>query len=158
MLDATEIAIFVALGLAFAGGLAALALWARRDALRFAAYALIAVCFLYVGFAFRAENANSWIGVEMTGVAVFGSLALASLIGSPWFLAAGLALHPVFAIAVHYFGAGAAFAPGPFVLANTSFDVALALYVVFLILRPGEKSVANPPAKAGVKTGRGRAK
>lgn len=155
MLDATEIAIFAALGLSFAAGLIALVVWAGRNVLRFAAYALIAACFVYVGFAFGSEQANSWVGVEMTGVAVFGSLAAATLLGgSPWLLAVGLALHSVWAVAVHYFGVASAFAPRPFAIANAAFDAALALYVIYAILRPG----AEPAAKTPVKIGKGRAK
>ncbi|MCX7899471.1 MAG: PTS sugar transporter subunit IIA, partial [Methylocystis sp.] len=72
MLDTTEIAVFIALGLIFAGGAVALGLWSKLDPKRLAAYALFAVAFPYVGFAMRAEESAAWIGFEMTGVAVFG--------------------------------------------------------------------------------------
>ena len=84
MLDTTEIGIFTALGVAFAAGLLFLALWGKQNPLRVSAYALIAVAFLYVGFAFRSLDPNSWVAVEMTGVAIFGSLAYMSIIFSPW--------------------------------------------------------------------------
>ncbi len=135
MLDTTEIGIFTALGVAFAAGLLFLALWSKQNPLRVSAYALIAVAFLYVGFAFRSLDPNSWVAVEMTGVAIFGSLAYMSIIFSPWFLVVGLALHPLWAVVFHYNGSGAVFTPGPFALANAGFDVALALYAVYAILQ-----------------------
>ena len=139
MLDTTEIAIFAAVGLAFALGLIALCRWSGAAAQRIAAYALIALSFLYVGFAFRAEEPAAWVGFEMTGVAVFGSLAGMSIIGAPWWVVAGFALHPFYAIYFHYIGAGSLFAPAPFVIANAAFDVATALFVVYAALRGARK-------------------
>ncbi len=143
MQDATEIILFTALGVAFAIGLVVLALWAQKSVSRVAAYALLALAFLYVGFAFRSENANTWIGIEMTGVAVFGSLAFLSMISSRWFVVLGLLLHPFWAISFHYLGTGSAFTPGPFALANAGFDVFLGLYVAFDIWRAGAKPKAD---------------
>ncbi|MBM3563380.1 MAG: PTS sugar transporter subunit IIA [Alphaproteobacteria bacterium] len=149
MLDTTEIAIFAAVGLVFALGLVALCRWSGAPAQRIAAYALIAVSFLYVGFAFRAEEAAPWVGFEMTGVAVFGTLAGMSIIGAPWWVVAGLALHPFYAIYFHYIGAGSQFAPAPFVIANAAFDVATALFVAYAALRGARKKptmAAEAPA------------
>ena len=135
MLSTTEIAIFLTLGVLFTGGLAVLAYWAKQRPALLAAYALIAVSFLFVGFAIRADNAATWIGFEMTGVAIFGTLAGLAIVGSSWFVVAGLALHPVWALYIHYFGAGGLFAPAPFVWATAGFDVTAALFVVFTIFR-----------------------
>jgi hypothetical protein len=143
MLNTLEIALFVGLGGLFAAGLVVLARWAQTRPALLAAYALIAVCFLYVGFAIRAENSETWIGFEMTGVAFFGTLAGLSIIGSPWFVVAGLLLHPAWALYVHYFGAGAAFAPAPFVMATVGFDVVAALYVAFSTLSAGKTPQAG---------------
>ena len=49
MLSTTEIAIFLTLGVIFTGGLAVLAYWAKQRPALLAAYALIAVSFLFVG-------------------------------------------------------------------------------------------------------------
>ena len=158
MLDTIEIGIFTALGVAFAAGLLFLALWGKQNPLRVSAYALIAVAFLYVGFAFRSLDPNSWVAVEMTGVAIFGSLAYMSIIFSPWFLVVGLALHPLWAVVFHYNGSGAVFTPGPFALANAGFDVALALYAVYAILqRAKTKTPAGAIAQDNRKTRRGKA-
>ena len=154
MLNTTEIVIFIGLGLVFALGLAVLARWSQIAASRIAAYALIAIAFLYVGFALRADDRSVWLGVEMTGVAIFGSLAGLSIIGSPWWVVAGLALHPLWAISYHYYGTGSAFTPAPFALANAGFDVAVALYVAFVAWRGAQssKSAAAPGSKLAARS------
>ena len=146
MLDTMEILIFAAVGLVFALGLVAFSRWSGMAAARLAAYALIALCFLYVGFALRAEEPAAWVGFEMTGVAVFGSLAAMSIIGAPWWVVAGFALHPLYAIYFHYVGAGSEFAPAPFVVANVAFDVAMALFVAYAGLRKKATDAAAKPA------------
>jgi hypothetical protein len=135
MLDTMEIALFAGLGVLFAIGLAVLAHWSKIRPARLAAYGLVAVCFLYVGFAIRAENSETWLGFELSAGAFFGSLAGMTIIGSPWFVTAGLALHAAWTVYEHYFGAGQAFAPAPFVVATTAFDATVALYVAGVTLR-----------------------
>lgn len=146
MLDTSEILMFTALGVLFAVGLAALSRWSQAGAARLAAYALIAVACLYVGFALRSDNPTAWAGFEMTGVAIFGSLAGLAIVRSPWFVVVGLALHPLWTYYFHYLGAGQAFAPAPFVLATMGFDVAAALFVAFSLWR--NKGAAATAAQA----------
>lgn len=134
MLDTVEIALFSGLGVLFAIGLVILARWSKTRPALLAAYALIAICFLYVGFAIRAENAETWIGFEMTAVAFFGTLAGMSIVGSPWFVTAGFALHAAWTLYEHYYGAGRDFAPAPVVMATVGFDAVAALYVAFMTL------------------------
>lgn len=143
-LETWEIALFAGLGVLFAFGLAILARWSQTRPALLAAYALIAVSFLYVGFAVSAEEAGTWVGFEMTGVAIFGTLAGLAIVGSPWFVVLGLALHPVWALYIHYYGAGRDFAPAPFVWATAGFDVAAALIVAVLVLR--QRKSAGPAA------------
>jgi hypothetical protein len=162
MLDPVETAIFAALGAAFALGVAILSRWSQQGIARVAAYALIAVAFLFVGVSLRAENARAWLPIELTGVAVFGSLGMMSVIGSPWFVVAGLALHPVWAIAFHYVGTGSDFTPAPFAVAAAAFDGALAIFTAALLFLEKRKSAASgalepAPAAARAKT-RGRSK
>jgi hypothetical protein len=135
MLDTMEIALFAGLGVVFALGLVILARWSKTAPARLGAYGLIAVSFLFVGFALRAENSETWVGFEMTAVAFFGTLAGLSIVGSPWFVTVGLALHAGWTLYEHYFGAGQAFAPAPAVMAAIGFDVAMALYVAAMTLR-----------------------
>ncbi|KAF2990804.1 PTS sugar transporter subunit IIA [Methylocystis sp. MJC1] len=145
MLDTVEIALFAGLGVLFAIGLGVLARWSKTRPALLAAYALIAISFFYVGFAIRAENSDTWTGFEMTAVAFFGTLAGLSIIGSPWFVTVGFALHAAWTLYEHYFGSGSAFAPAPFVVANAGFDVVAALYLAFMTLKA---KVAKEPESA----------
>lgn len=135
MLDTTEIAIFAILGVIFAAGVIALVGWSKMNGARVAAYALIAVAFFYVGFAFRAEKPEIWVGFEMTAVAVFASLAFFSMMGRSWILFVGFVAHAAYAWHIHYVGAGQDFAPQTFVLTTIAFDVTMALYVLYLTWR-----------------------
>lgn len=150
MLDTVEIALFAGLGVLFAIGLIVLTRWSKTRPALLAAYALIAISFLYVGFAIRAENYETWLGFEMTAVAFFGTLAGMSIVGSPWFVVAGFLLHPAWTLYEHYFGAGQAFAPAPAVMATAGFDLTVALYVAFMTLR-GKKAEGEGVAAAGRK-------
>ncbi len=153
MQDTAEIILFTALGVAFAVGLIVLVRWAKKNVVHVAAYALLAVSFLYVGFAMRSDSPGAWVGIEMTGVAVYGSLAGLSFVASPWFAVAGLLLHPLWAISFHYLGTGSVFTAAPFALGNSGFDVALGLWVAFEIWKSRAK--AKPKADApALKKGR----
>ena len=156
MLDTMEIALFAGLGVVFALGLVVLARWSETAPARLGAYGLIAVSFLFVGFALRAENPETWVGFEMTAVAFFGTLAGLSIIGSPWFVTAGLVLHAAWTLYEHYFGAGQAFAPAPAVMAAAGFDVAMALYVAFMTLRAKFGKEPESPAADGKLAARAR--
>lgn len=146
MLDTSEIIMFAALGALFAVGLAVLSRGSQAGLARLAAYALIAVACLYVGFAVRAENAAAWVGFEMTGVALFGSLAGVSIIRFPWLVVLGLAAHPLWAYYFHYLGGGQAFAPAPMVVTTMGFDIAAALFVAISLWRERGKTPASAPA------------
>ena len=155
-LDTTDIALFLGLGAIFAAGLVILSRWSNARPALIAAYALVAVSFLYVGFATSAEEASTWIGFEMTGVALYGTLAGLSLVVSPWFVVAGLALHPIWGLYIHYFGAGRDFAPGPFVWATAGFDIAAAAVVAFMILKAKDPALPTGGKAAGKRKGDGR--
>ena len=87
----------------------------------------------YQGFAIMANNLLGagpiWAPVELVGGVVFGTMALLGLRGSPWWLAAGWAAHPVWDVALHYFGPGSSFAPEPYVIACVSYDWLVAAYI-----------------------------
>jgi len=147
MLSPLEIALFAAVGLIFAAGLIVVARWGGRNPARLAGYALLAACFIYVGLSLGSENPNSWSAVEMTAVAVFGSLIFLSRLTSPWVLVGALLLHPAWLIYVHYLGTAALFTPAPLVLANVGFDIGIALYLAFLALRGGPAPAREPVGK-----------
>jgi hypothetical protein len=71
-----------------------------------------------------------WILVELAQVVVFGTLALLGLRGSPYWLAAGWALHPFWDFLLHYLGPGHTFTPWTYAIACISFDWLVAIYIV----------------------------
>jgi len=69
---------------------------------------------------------------ELVGVAIFGGMGLLGLRGSPWWLAAGWAAHPIWDIALHYFGPGGSFAPEAYAITCLSFDLLVAGYIAIV--------------------------
>lgn len=145
MQDAPQIAIFLGLGALLGAAFVFLARWSARwpslGTRRILAYVLIATAALYVGLAFRSDNIGAWLGIEMTGFAIYASFALLSLAGSAWWLAAGFALHPFWHLQFHYVGTGSAFTPEWFTLGLTGFDLLVAAYVAYGILRKSDPSL-----------------
>ena len=62
---------------------------------------LFAAAGAYFGFAVLAGAGPIWMLVELVGVIVFGTMGLLGLRGSPWWLAAGWALHPLWDVVLH---------------------------------------------------------
>ncbi len=85
---------------------------------------------LYIVFAVRAGENIYWIVGELAGVGIYGTMALRGLRGSPWWLAAGWAAHPIWDVGLHYFGPGGSFAPVGYTIPCLSFDLLVAAYVV----------------------------
>ena len=71
-----------------------------------------------------------WMLVELAQVIVFGTLALLGLRGSPYWIAAGWALHPFWDVVLHYMGPGHSFTPWTYAIACVSFDWLVAIYIV----------------------------
>jgi hypothetical protein len=88
----------------------------------------------YFGFATLGRDVVAtqpiWMLVELAQVIVFGTLALLGLRGSPYWLAAGWALHPFWDVVLHYIGPGDSFTPWTYAIACISFDWAVAIYIV----------------------------
>jgi hypothetical protein len=88
----------------------------------------------YFGFATSGREVlgtgQVWMLVELVQVVGFGTLALLGLRGSPYWLAAGWALHPFWDVALHYVGPGHPFTPWTYAIACVSFDWLVALYIV----------------------------
>src|ERR687898_2003049 len=88
----------------------------------------------YFGFAFLGRElvgtGQIWVPVELLQVVVFGTLALLGLRGSPYWLAAGWALHPFWDVLLHYVGPGHPFTPWTYAIACVSFDWLVAIYIV----------------------------
>jgi hypothetical protein len=104
------------------------------------AFVLFGAASVYVMFAVQAGESGYWVVGELVGVAIYGSMGLLGLRGSPWWLAAGWAAHPVWDIALHHLGPGGSFAPDSYEITCISFDLLVAAYVVIaygLVARRG---------------------
>ena len=88
----------------------------------------------YFGFATVGRDLvgsnQVWILVELAQAVVFGAIGLLGLRGSPYWIAAGWALHPFWDVVVHYVGPGHTFTPWTYAIACVSFDWIVALYIV----------------------------
>lgn len=86
----------------------------------------------YFGFAISAGAGPIWTLVELAQVVVFDTMALLGLRGSPHWIAAGWALHPLWDAGLHYIGPGRSFAPITYAIACISFDLVVAAYVAIV--------------------------
>ena len=106
----------------------------------------------YQGFAIMASDLLGtgpiWAPVELVGGVVFGTMALLGLRGSPWWLAAGWAAHPIWDVVLHYFGPGNSFAPEPYVVACVSYDWLVAAYIA-IVYGFGLLEVRSPALRQG---------
>lgn len=84
----------------------------------------------YVGFAVGAGVSRLWVLAEVVHVVVLGALGLPGLRGSPYWIAAGWAIHPIWDFVPHYLGPGHAFAPENWAVSCISFDWVVAPYIV----------------------------
>ena len=90
---------------------------------------LIVAAVIYVYFAAREGAGAVWLTGELVGIAVYGSIGLRGVRHSPWWLAAGWALHPVWDILLHYIGPGHSFAPETYTIPCITFDLGVAAYI-----------------------------
>jgi hypothetical protein len=90
---------------------------------------LFAAAGAYFGFAIAAGAGPVWMLIELAQVVIFGAMALLGLRGSPYWLAAGWALHPLWDVGLHYIGPGRSFAPMTYAIACISFDLVVAAYI-----------------------------
>jgi hypothetical protein len=92
---------------------------------------LFAAAGAYFGFAggILPRPNPIWLLIELVQVIIFGSLALLGWRGSPYWIAAGWALHP-FWDAWHYIGPGQSFAPMAYAVACFSFDLIVAVFII----------------------------
>jgi hypothetical protein len=91
---------------------------------------LFAAAGAYFGFAFSDATPRIWVLIELLQVVAFGVLGLYGWRGSPYWLALGYALHPLWDFGVHHLGPGREFAPVAYVISCISFDWVVAFYIV----------------------------
>jgi hypothetical protein len=95
---------------------------------------LVVTAGAYFGFATVGRDLvgsnQVWILIELAQAVVFGAIGLLGLRGSPYWIAAGWALHPFWDFVVHYIGPGHTFTPWTYAIACVSFDWIIAIYIV----------------------------
>ena len=84
----------------------------------------------YVGFAVGAGASGLWFLAEVGHVVVIGAMGLLGLRDSPYWIAAGWALHPLWDVPLHYIGPGHSFAPASWAISCVTFDWVVAVYIV----------------------------
>ena len=90
---------------------------------------LFAAAGAYFGFAFNPATPAMWLLIELLQTVGFGIFGLYGWRGSPYWLALGYALHPVWDVGVHYLGPGSSFAPVSYTMFCLSFDWVAAAYI-----------------------------
>jgi hypothetical protein len=130
-------ALWLILGL-IAGALFVLTAYAiRGQTSQILFWGLVGAALAYVIFAAVAHAGAAWITLELFGVAIYGSIGFLGLRGSLWWLVAGWALHPVWDMALHYYGPGDAFAPSWYAIGCLGWDPVVAATVAYRTLWPG---------------------
>src|SRR5215813_4730088 len=107
---------------------------------------LFAAAGAYFGFAFNEYTSRIWVLIELLQVVAFGALGLYGWRGSPYWLALGYALHPIWDFGVHHLGPGREFAPIAYVISCISFDWVVALYIViaYRLLHLANRQAPSP--------------
>jgi hypothetical protein len=105
---------------------------------------LFAAAGAYFGFAFNPTTPPIWLLLELLQVVGFGIFGLYGWRGSPYWLALGYLLHPLWDIGVHYLGPGSSFAPLSYAIFCLSFDWVAAAYIFIAYRRLGLSSRPAP--------------
>lgn len=95
---------------------------------------LILAALIYVAFSFTGAG-TWWLIIEIIGMAVFTLLAVLGLRASPWFLAAGWALHISWDVFLHLVSPQA-FVPDWYPVVCISFDLIVAGYIAMKLRKP----------------------
>lgn len=96
--------------------------------------ALVVAAASYVYFALDSHASMPWLAAELAGVAVYGYAAVRGVRGSAWWLVGGLALHPVWDVALHYAGPGRGIAPDWYTTWCLTYDLMSAALAAVAIL------------------------
>ena len=107
------------------------------------ATALFAAAGAYFGFAYNPGTPRIWILIELIQVVAFGTLGLYGWRGSPYWLALGYALHPMWDFGLHYLGPGRSFAPVTYTVLCISFDWVVAAYIL-IAYRAANRPAPSP--------------
>lgn len=91
--------------------------------------ALIVAAVIYEGFALVWGNPE-WMLIELAGIPLYGLFYWLSRRHTPYWLAVGWALHPLWDVALHLKGPGVSIAPEWYATACIPFDLLIAIYIV----------------------------
>jgi len=94
--------------------------------------ALVIAALIYVSFALVWAD-SAWLMVELLGVVLYGLLFVAAVAITPLLLAVAWLLHPLWDLVLHLYGPGAHLVPDWYAIACMSFDLAVALYIVWRV-------------------------
>ena len=108
---------------------------------------LFAAAGAYLGFAVLPPTPRVWLLIELLQCIAFGIFGLYGWRGSPYWLALGWALHPVWDFGLHYLGPGRSFAPLSYAMACISFDWVVAAYI-FIAYRRLRLANRQEPSRA----------
>lgn len=111
------------------------------------ALVLIVAALAYILFAYRTDQEPFWLLIELLGVGIYGTMGLLGMRRSPWWLVTGWALHPVWDIALHFFGPGHTFAPVTYTITCLSYDLWVATVIALGIVFKW-RAVTTQPAAA----------
>lgn len=109
------------------------------------ALVLVAAGGFYVGFAITAGAGPGWVALELAQAGILAAFAVLGLRRSPYWLAAGWALHPFWDIPLHLWGPGHAFAPEAYAVSCLTYDGVVALYVVIAYTATGATRFQRRP-------------
>lgn len=112
----------------------------RRQTMQILFRGLVVAALAYVVFAIAGRASAGWVLLELLGVGAYGAIGYLGVRRSPWWLAAGWALHPVWDVALHYLGPGHVFAPAPYALGCLTWDPIVAAFVAYRTVRPASTS------------------
>ncbi len=110
------------------------------------AVVLVIAAVIYIFFVHKIDH-TGWLLVEIAGVGIYGMMAWLGVRRSPWWLAAGWALHPLWDVALHFFGPGHTFAPISYTIPCLSYDLLVAA-VIAIGITFGWRHFANKPTNA----------
>ncbi|MCA1579752.1 MAG: hypothetical protein LC794_20600 [Acidobacteria bacterium] len=109
--------------------------------------ALFAAAGAYFGFAFNEQTPRVWLLIEFLQVIAYGTLGLYGWRGSPFWLALGWLLHPLWDFGLHYVGPGSSFTPLSYATLCISFDWVVAAYI-FIAYRWLHLASRQAPSRA----------
>lgn len=95
------------------------------------AIGLIVAAFIYIAFAIGGGASQLWIITEVAGLGIYSLFALLGLRFSNWWLMLGWLAHPLWDIGLHLVNQSAVFAPSWYAIACVSFDLVVAIYILF---------------------------